>query len=67
MRDLWGIIGALVLVVIVAGTAASVPAQLVAPGRPAPELAPGAWINSEPLTMQALRGRVLLVEFWTYG
>jgi hypothetical protein len=43
-------------------------AELVAPGRPAPELASGAqWINSEPLTMRALRGRVVLVDFWTFG
>jgi thiol-disulfide isomerase/thioredoxin len=33
----------------------------------APELAPGAWINSEPLTLKGLRGRVVLVEFWTFG
>lgn len=33
----------------------------------APEFAPGAWINSEPLTLESLRGRVVLVEFWTFG
>ena len=25
-----------------------------------------AWINSEPLTMAELRGKVVLVDFWTY-
>ena len=24
------------------------------------------WINSEPLTMEQLRGRVVLIDFWTY-
>ena len=24
------------------------------------------WINSDPLTMQELRGRVVLIDFWTY-
>jgi thiol-disulfide isomerase/thioredoxin len=24
------------------------------------------WINSEPLTMEQLRGKIILVEFWTY-
>jgi len=24
------------------------------------------WLNSEPLTMQQLRGKVVLVYFWTY-
>ncbi len=24
------------------------------------------WLNSEPLTMEELRGRVVLVDFWTY-
>lgn len=33
----------------------------------APEFAPGTWINSEPLTLKSLRGRVVLVEFWTFG
>ncbi len=36
-------------------------------GAPAPEISPGPWINSAPLTIGGLRGRVVLVEFWTYG
>ncbi|GAC1664593.1 MAG: hypothetical protein NVS9B8_05080 [Candidatus Limnocylindrales bacterium] len=35
---------------------------------PAPELAGiTTWINSEPLTLAQLRGRVVLVHFWTFG
>ncbi len=33
----------------------------------APALAAGTWINSAPLTLDSLRGRVVLVEFWTFG
>ncbi len=33
----------------------------------APELSTGDWINSEPLKLNDLRGRVVLVEFWTFG
>ena len=33
----------------------------------APELANGAWINSEPLTLKSLHGRVVLIEFWTFA
>jgi len=42
---------------------------LVSPGhaRHAPELAAGKWINSQPLTLKSLRGRVVLIEFWTFG
>ena len=33
----------------------------------APELIPGGqWFNSEPLTLAGLRGKVVLVDFWTY-
>jgi hypothetical protein len=35
--------------------------------RPAPEIAGGPWINGPALTSEALRGRVVFVEFWTYG
>lgn len=35
--------------------------------RPAPEIAGGPWINSQALAPAALRGRVVFVEFWTYG
>ena len=27
---------------------------------------PRKWINSEPLTMDSLRGNVVLIDFWTY-
>jgi hypothetical protein len=54
----------LVAVVLLAAIAS---AEVVPPGKPAPELAGGAWINSEPLSMQKLRGRVVLIDFWTYG
>ena len=33
----------------------------------APELATGNWINSEPLKLEDQRGRVVLIEFWTFG
>ena len=42
-------------------------AEGLAVGAPAPEVGGGPWINSPPLTTAGLRGRVVLVEFWTYG
>jgi hypothetical protein len=42
-------------------------AQALRIGAPAPDFAGGPWINSTPLTIEALRGRVVLVDFWTYG
>ena len=33
----------------------------------APELKSGLWINSEPLTLKNLQGRVVLIEFWTFA
>ena len=36
--------------------------------KPAPELvSDGNWFNSEPLTLQKLRGKVVLIDFWTYS
>jgi hypothetical protein len=36
-------------------------------GKAAPDIAAANWINSKPLSIESLRGRVVLVEFWTYG
>jgi thiol-disulfide isomerase/thioredoxin len=33
----------------------------------APALSQGTWINSEPLKLDSLRGRVVVVDFWTFG
>lgn len=46
------------------------PADVVAPedAEPAPELVGiTEWVNSPPLTMAALRGRVVLLDVWTYS
>ncbi len=37
-------------------------------GRPAPEFVGiERWLNSPPLTMQGLRGKVVLIDFWTFA
>ena len=33
----------------------------------APELSAGDWINSQPIRLSDLHGRVVLIEFWTFG
>ena len=61
---------ALVLIAAIAAVAldfGSAAAQGVRLGASAPEVAGEHWINSEPLTTPGLRGRVVLVEFWTFG
>ncbi len=35
-------------------------------GQP-PELTNQVWLNSDPLKLAELRGKVVLVEFWTFG
>ncbi len=38
------------------------------PGKTAPELDGGTrWLNSQPLSLQGLMGRVVLIDFWTYS
>jgi hypothetical protein len=60
-----------VVSVLVLGLLAWIPGRAAAQahllGGPAPEIAAGPWINSSPLTLGVLRGRVVLMDFWTSG
>ncbi|MFM0209605.1 thioredoxin family protein [Paraburkholderia sediminicola] len=59
--------GATALATLVASPAASPTANQVTNGTAAPEFTGiDKWLNSDPLTMQQLRGKVVLVDFWTY-
>jgi thiol-disulfide isomerase/thioredoxin len=42
------------------------PSELPVEGRLAAFKGATAWLNAEPLTPEGLRGRVVLVDFWTY-
>lgn len=33
----------------------------------APDISGDKWINSDPLTIKKLRGKVALIDFWTFG
>src|ERR1051325_6240710 len=74
------LIGIVVAIVVVAGLsyATDITKLLLSPfgasaeyktseAATAPELASGEWINSQPLKLNDLRGRVVLIEFWTFG
>lgn len=52
---------------LLAGLFGSAAAQIVPLGGPAPEVSGGPWINSTPLSLATLRGRVVLIDFWTFG
>jgi len=61
-------LGGLLVALILGALATAAPALAQPrPGTVAPDLAGGPWINSRPLSLAGLRGRVVLVEFWTYG
>lgn len=36
-------------------------------GQRSPEIAEGPWLNSKPLRIKKLKGKVVLVDFWTYS
>jgi thiol-disulfide isomerase/thioredoxin len=53
---------------VVAALAMTPAASATGAGR-APELThadPASWINSPPLTLAGLRGKIVLIEFWTF-
>jgi thiol-disulfide isomerase/thioredoxin len=58
-------------IALLAGTAAGAATIVAAPSRAAaagPSLADATrWLNSPPLTLDGLRGKVVLVDFWTYS
>jgi hypothetical protein len=58
---------ALIVVAVVAWSLWPKYGTAVTLGKAAPELTGEPWINNMPLTIAGLRGRVVLVEFWTYG
>ena len=55
----------LFLSVTLAVASPAVEARLI--GKHAPEINNDVWINSPPLRIVDLRGKVILLEFWTYG
>ena len=57
------VVGAVAILI----TAVCWPTGSLSGGSKAPEFqAIANWINSRPLTMEQLRGRVVLIDFWTY-
>ena len=62
-----GAVAVLLTVVAVATPPGTGMARGIRIGQAAPEITGGPWINSEALSLAGLRGRVVLVEFWTYG
>jgi thiol-disulfide isomerase/thioredoxin len=66
----WAIRATAIAAVLTAG-ALGAPLTPAAPGvrvgQPAPEITGSSWLNSDPLSIAGLRGRVVFVEFWTFG
>jgi len=59
---------AAVLTLLALGTGAALAvAQAPRVGQAAADISAGRWINSAPQTIDALRGRVVAIDFWTFG
>jgi len=55
------------LLLTVAAVSAFVPRAQGRVGMSAPDIASQTWLNSEPTPMAEFKGKVVLVEFWTFG
>jgi len=62
-KFVWLVVLLAAFAVLIGSTDAT--ARLV--GKPAPEISNNTWIHSEPLRLKDLKGKVVLLEFWTYG
>jgi thiol-disulfide isomerase/thioredoxin len=54
-----------VLVAMLLGMAPEIAGAEV--GKAAPEISGQSWLNSKPLALAELKGKVVLLEFWTFG
>jgi len=65
---LWPVVAGLLTLALWQGVAGRSHAADAAQPRAAPPLVGlGPWFNSPPLSLPALRGKVVLVDFWTHG
>jgi thiol-disulfide isomerase/thioredoxin len=64
-RKKCGVLMSFVVVLSFAGVLLSAANARV--GMPAPEISGQSWLNSGPVALAELKGKVVLVEFWTFG
>ena len=66
----WGCLGMALVIVLGVGLSQVVIGPSTAHalvGKRAPDITSSTWINSAPQSLASLRGKVVLVEFWTFG
>ena len=57
---------ALFVVILAASISTRTAAQINEEHAQAPEISAAVWINSPPLTLSRVRGKVVLIDFWEY-
>lgn len=67
MKKVWlskVVLGVVLISVLISGFACGFKTDIGKTSKTAPEIEVDSWLNTEPLTLKKLRGKIVVLEFW---